>query len=261
MIVTRYKKIIPYLAVLGIAAIFLLVKFAFLSPVKTNLVDASRLPLQIINFPFQEAKKILTYHFTYQQNLILKSENAVLKNKLVEMEELRQENERLKKLFNFKRDSVSSLMVAKVIGRDPTNWSSSVIVDKGKNQGIQTNWCVVTEAGLVGKVAEVGVATAKIMLINDPNSSVASLIQRSREQGITSGTITGQCRLHFLPANSDVQVSDIIITSGLGGIYPKGLVVGKVIEVENDGGGLSKSCRVKPAVNLSSLEEVLIIIR
>jgi rod shape-determining protein MreC len=261
VIVTRYKKIIPYALVLGVAIIFLLVRFAFLSSAKTNLVDLSSLPLKIINFPIQELKKILSYHFTYNQNLILRSENAALMNKLVELEEFRQENERLKNLFNFKRDSNYSFIVARVIGRDPTNWSSSVIIDRGQRHGIQANMCCVTEAGVVGKVLEAGEVTSKVMLINDPNSSVASLIQRSREQGIISGTITGQCRLHFLPGNSDVKASDIIITSGLGGVYPKGLVIGRVVEIEDETGGLSRSCRVKPAANLSGLEEILIMSR
>ena len=126
--------------------------------------------------------------------------------------------------------------------------------------GIQPNMVVVTEAGLVGKVVEVGNFTSKVLLINDTTSSVASLIQRSREQGVTSGTITGGCIMHFLPANSDAQVSDIVITSGLGEVYPKGLVIGKVVKVYKDPGGLSKICQVKPAVNLSTLEEVLVVI-
>lgn len=256
---TRYKKILPYFLVFAIAIIFLLVRIPFISSSQTRTVDSSKLILKILNFPFQEIKKILSYHSTYNRNLILKSENLSLKNKLVELEELRQENDRLKKLLNFKREAAASLVVAKIVSRDPSNWSSSVIIDKGSNYGIQENMCVVTELGLVGKVAEVGDSTSKIILINDPNSGVAALVQRSREQGIVSGTITGQLRFHFLPLNSDVKVSDMVITSGLGGIYPKGLIVGKVTEIGEEADGLSKSCLVKPAVRLSGIEEVLII--
>ncbi|MDP3143672.1 MAG: rod shape-determining protein MreC [Candidatus Omnitrophota bacterium] len=228
---------------------------------KVGTVDNSKPFIKIFNFPFVEFKKLLLYHATYTQNVILKAENSRTKNRMVEIEELRTENERLRRLFNFKRDSGLSLIVAKVIAKDPSNWTSSLIIDKGRDNGIQPGMCVVTEAGLAGKILEAGSTTSKVMLINDSNSSVSSLIQRSREYGVTSGTITGQLRLHFLPLNSDVKTADIIITSGMGGIYPKGLVIGKVAEVDNDIEGLSKSCIVKPAVRLASLEEVLIISR
>lgn len=256
---TRYKRIIPYLLVLGIAFIFLLARLPFIFSLKVGTVDNSKPFIRILNFPFAEFKKLLLYHATYTQNILLQAENANMKNRLVMIEELKTENERLRRLFNFKRDLGFSLIVAKVIAKDPSNWSSSLIIDKGKDDDIEPEMCVVTEAGLAGKILEVGSTTSKVMLINDPNSSVSSLIQRSREHGVTSGTITGQLRLHFLPLNSDVKPADIIITSGLGGIYPKGLVIGKVMEVDNDMEGLSKSCIVKPAVRLASLEEVLII--
>jgi len=259
--VVRYKKILPLILTLAIAVILLVAKFPIFSRAKTPLVDSVSLGLKILNFPFQEIKKLVFYHSNYNRSLLLKSENARLTNQMVELDELRQENDRLKSLFSFKSGSDYSLVVAQVIGKDSSNWSSSVIVDKGRNSGVESGRCVVTDAGLAGKVVEVGNATSKIMLISDPNSSVAALIQRSREQGIVSGTITGQLRLHFLAVDSDIKAGDTVITSGLGGIYPKGLVVGRIIEIGVDKGGLSKSCLVVPTVKLSKLEEVLIMAR
>lgn len=257
----RYKRLLPYLSVISLAIVLLLARFPVVSSLKKPTVDGSKIFLKILNYPFQELKKILFYHSAYNQNLALREESAQLKNKLVELEELRQENDRLKKLFNFKHDSNFTLIVSQVIGRDSVNWLASLIIDKGKENGVQNGMCVITDAGLVGKIVEVGSFYSKVMLINDPNSSVSSLIQRSREQGITSGTVTGELRLHFLPVNSDVKVGDLAITSGLGGVYPKGLVVGKVTEVGEEADGLSKSCLLVPAVKLSRLEEVLIMVR
>ncbi|MFZ5800684.1 MAG: rod shape-determining protein MreC [Candidatus Omnitrophota bacterium] len=257
----RYKKFLPYVLSLLIVCVIVLAKIPPLSDLNSRVVDSSALVLRIITFPLREIKKLLTYHSTYNRYLILAKETAALKAKLIKMEELEVQNARLNRLLAFKNHSPDTFLPAKVISRDPTNWSSSIIIDKGKNNGVEVNMCVVTEAGLVGKVIEAGSSTAKVMLINDPNSSVASLVQRSREQGITSGMLTGNCILHFLPAKSDIQIGDIIITSGLGGIYPKGFIIGQVTAVEQDPSGLYKNCLVKPQERLSSLEEVLVLMQ
>lgn len=257
----RYKKFLPYLLSLVIVAAFVLFKIRPFSNLQSGVVETSSPVLRIITFPVKEFKKILTYHTTYNRYGRLNQEVSALKSRLIKMEELEAENERLNKLLSFKRDSQYALLSAKVLSRDPANWSSSIIIDKGKNSGVRVNMCVVTEAGLAGKVIEAGNTTSKVMLINDPNSSVASLVQRSREQGITSGTITGNCILHFLPAKSDIQIGDVIITSGLGGVYPKGLIIGQVAAVEEDPSGLYKNCLVRPQAKLSSLEEVLVLLQ
>ena len=152
-------------------------------------------------------------------------------------------------------------VVARVIARDSSNWVSAVVIDKGKKDKIQADMPVITESGLVGKVSEVGVSTSKIILISDPNLNIPSLIQRSREEGIISGTILGACKMRYISLDSDVKIGDKVITSGLGNVFPKGVLIGELSEIKDDPSGLMKLCLVDPSVNLLKIEEVLVIIK
>ena len=152
-------------------------------------------------------------------------------------------------------------VVARVIARDSSNWVSAVVIDKGKKDKIQADMPVITESGLVGKVSEVGVSTSKIILISDPNLNIPSLIQRSREEGIISGTILGACKMRYISLDSDVKIGDKVITSGLGNVFPKGVLIGELSEIKDDPSGLMKLCLVDSSVNLLKIEEVLVIIK
>ena len=154
-------------------------------------------------------------------------------------------------------------MGARVIGREATTWSSIVVVDRGAKDGIEENMVVVTEKGLVGHIVEVGPVSSKVQLITDPRSSVGTLVQRaeSRVSGLVEGDADNPlmpCMVN-IPKTSDVVEGDVIVTSGFGGAYPKGIVVGLVSSIENDTGGLLKICQLEPAVDFRTLEDVMII--
>lgn len=174
-------------------------------------------------------------------------------------QELEQENVRLKALLGFKAASPHRPVVAQVLARDLVPWRSAVIVGRGQRAGVTPHQPVVTPQGLVGQVIEVAPHTSRVLLINDVDSRVSVLIQRTRQPGMLVGTALGGCWIQWLAPDADVATGDLIITSGLGPVYPKGLVVGTVEAIETDPAGLSKQAQVKPAVALDRLEEVVIL--
>ena len=184
-----------------------------------------------------------------------------LQQKLTDLEEISQENKRMGKLLQFKYKTRFSTVAARVIGKDSSNWASAVVVDKGKKDKIRTGAAVIIDLGLVGKVFEVGASTSKVILVTDTNLNVPALVQRSREEGMISGTILGRCKMRYLSLDSDVEIGDKIVTSGLGGNFSKGILIGEVSEIKDDASGLMKLCLVNPSVALLKIEEVLIEIK
>lgn len=224
--------------------------------VTLNIFD---LPLALAALLKREVSGIVFYHRNITQNEKLKKEIDALKQKFSSAQEALLENERLKNLLSFKQKSQFKLVPARVIGRSADNWSALVIIDKGAQSGIVRNMPAVTHLGLAGKVIEVTKNTSKVMLINDPNLGVSSIVQRSRQEGLTCGTLGGYLIMKYLPKEADIKTGDVIITSGLTDAYPKGFLIGTVVDVGDEFSGLSKYAMIKPAINPASLEEVLII--
>lgn len=183
-----------------------------------------------------------------------------MKLKLNEFNEARLENERLKGLLSFKQKSSLKAIPAKVIGRSPDNWASVIIINKGSYQGLRPGMAVIGYSGLLGQVTEVSKSTGKVTLINDPQLCVSGLIQRNRQDGLVCGTLGNNLLMRYLSQESDIKKDDLIITSGLTESYPKGLVIGTVIDINTEFSGLSRYAVIKPAVDLSSIEEVLVVI-
>lgn len=226
---------------------------------KRTLSGVMRLPLSALTSIKREISGIIFYHRNYIQNENIKKENDLLRQKLNLLNEIFLENKRLKELFSFKQEFGYKLIPAQVIGRSADNWSSLVIINKGTRHGIRQGMAAVSNLGLAGRVVESAEAISKVMLINDPNFSVSCLIQRNRQEGLVSGALGNILIMKYLPKDSDIKKQDVVVTSGLTGAYPKGLLVATVVEVNNELSGLVRYAILKPAVNLSSIEEVLII--
>lgn len=202
---------------------------------------------------------IITIH---EQNKMLRNEVRELREQNRKAAEYAAENNRLRALLGYKNAAGQfDLMVCSVIGREVATWTSVITVNKGSNDGIKKNMPAVTNHGLVGHVTEVGPISCRIELVTDPRAAVAVLDQRSRIAGIVQGDISDiyRARMVNIPRSADVNVGDTIVTSGFGGIYPKGLVVGTVSEVKNDSGGLLKYAVLESSVDLQKLEDVAII--
>jgi len=170
-------------------------------------------------------------------------------------------NRRLKELLQFKKTINWPVLAAQVIGRDPSGWFESVIIDKGKNAGLTVNMPVVDARGVVGRLVSVSPGYAKVLLVIDQNSAVDGLIQRSREKGIVKGLSSKFCKLDYVVKTSDVVVGDRVVTSGMGRVFPKGLPVGEVVEVANIPWELFKEIKVRPMLDFAKLEEVLVILK
>ena len=200
------------------------------------------------------------------ENEELKEKNTKLANELIEYESLKDEVERLREALNFTESKNNYNYVGvNIIGYSGSSLSDGYIIDKGSNDGIAKNMVVVSSKGLVGKVTKVSSNFAIVQSILNENIAVAVMDQQTREatgvlQGLSDKKDNNMPVVYNLPINSDVKEGDIIITSGLGKIYPKEIPVGTVVSVEEDNVKVMKSAVVEPFVNFNELEELFVVI-
>ncbi len=203
---------------------------------------------------------VLTVH---QQNQMLRSEVEQLRMQNVKANEYAAENIRLRELLGYTQSATQfDFVTASVIGRETATWTRMIVINRGTQHGVQKNMAVVTARGLVGTVTEAGPVSSKVQLILDPRAAAGTLIQRSRVVGVVKGTPDDAMhpRMVNVPRAQDMAVGDIVVTSGFGGIYPKGIMVGTVSAVKNDGGGLLHYAEIEPAVDFQRLEDVAVIV-
>lgn len=231
-----------------------------LSCFKNQTQKAFKPHLSLIGLLKREAAGIIFYHRNMIRADKLKNETGYLRLKLFELREINQENIRLKKLLGFKQKSLLRFIPARVIGRSADSWSSVLIIDKGSYNGAKPGMIVINSEGLVGRIAESADNSSKVLLINDPSIGISSIVQRSRQEGLVSGSLGANLIMRYLPQDAQIAVGDTIVTSELSQIYPKGILIGRVVNIGRDFSGLSRYAVIKPAANLSSIEEVLVII-
>ncbi len=195
----------------------------------------------------------------------VRAENRNLKQQIERMslEQVRMSQDadqarRLQALLAFKEQFISQTMAAQVIGSSGSEQSRSVYIDKGENDGIRPDMAVITADGIVGKVLHAYPSTSQVLLINDQSSGVGAILEKSRLQGILKGTSAGEVALEKVMSDENVPVGEMVLTSGGDGIFPKGLLVGRVTKA-GAGSDLFLSIRVRPAADLSRLEEVLVV--
>ncbi|MFQ6092190.1 MAG: rod shape-determining protein MreC [bacterium] len=182
----------------------------------------------------------------------LSLENSLLR-------EAKLENERLRKLLEFEGKSQFRLLPAAVIGWDADRTVNSVLINIGQRKGVEKNMPVITPDGLVGKVYRAMPGTSVVQLLLDPNCRVSAIVQRSRVLGIVEWERGTQCFLKNVQARSDVREGDEVVTSGMGGIFPKGLSLGRVSKATGEKWELFKEIIVVPAVDFTHLEEVFVL--
>jgi rod shape-determining protein MreC len=147
-----------------------------------------------------------------------------------------------------------------VVGKDPSPWFRSIIIDKGKNDGVVRGLPVVVPDGIAGQVVDASGGFAKVMLIIDPTSAVDAIVQRTRSRGIVQGEFPGQCLLKYVLRKHNIQVGDTVISSGLDGVFPKGQRIGRVTEVLRGSAGVFQDVVVTPFVDFERLELVLVVL-
>ncbi len=193
-----------------------------------------------------------------------------LNNSRIRIRELENENTLLRQQLGFKQsnpdfDLVGAAVLernpdlSRVIGQDPSNLIYSIIVDQGSAEGVKKGMPVVTPQGLAGRVTETGTHWSKVLLIIDPSSSVNAVVQSTRATGVVQGTIGGELLIKYVPQGEAIKTGDLILTSGIGAAFPKRLVIGQVTEVRKRDIELFQEATLKPAVDFTRLEYVLIL--
>ena len=199
------------------------------------------------------------------ENQALMARVAELEGQLQDYNEIKRENDRLKTLLNFDtQDNTLEYQAAHIIGKAPGYWFNMFIIDAGISQGIRVNMPVVNADGLVGRVVHTGAGWSRVMTIIDTSSGVSGIVERTRDNGVLSGaSTTGDDKpllaMSNLPLDADLMPGDTVITSGLAGIFPKGIRIGEVIEVSPSDDGMRNTAIVRPWVDFGHLEEVMII--
>lgn len=194
-------------------------------------------------------------------NSRLESEVLDLRRKLSEDAELKVENAALRRQLDFNESSPFKLVTARVVAYQPDNFRQFLTINRGSNEGIKTGMAVTSEGSLVGKISEVSRSSAKVFLLSDPDFRVAALAQESRASGIVRGLIGGSLFMDKVAQSEALQLGDTLVTSGLGGEYPKGLIIGKIETISNPKGAVFQSARITPSLRLTKLEFVAVVTR
>jgi rod shape-determining protein MreC len=193
------------------------------------------------------------------ENARLRIEVARLRAENAQLQEASKEALRLRSLLAFKQQPYHTIS-GRVIGRDPSHWFSTVLIDRGAADGIRRNDPVVTSEGLVGRVIETAGSWARVLLLLDPRSAAAVLVGQSRDAGVAEGQGQPMLRVKYLSRDSDIRPGDQVVTAGLGEIYPRGLPVGTVVSVSRTEADLFQEALVRPDADLRHLEEMLVLV-
>ena len=209
--------------------------------------------------PFVQSRRALA-----KQNQELHRENEVLRQQVRALSETGRENLRLRQLLDLKEHTAFHTVSARVIGRDTSNWYKSIQIDRGSNDGIRANTAVLNADGLIGKIVTVSKGEARVLLLTDQNCKVSALLQDTREPGVASGvdaafTFSPRCTMTYVNRDVKVKPGEAVITSGLGGVFPKGILIGTVTRAQlNRQTGMYQDVEIKPVVDFRRVEEVIV---
>jgi len=233
------------------------------STVKSGLGSVFGPVLSVASKPVSAVGRFFDSYFNLvgakkeNEELREKYEKLYVENqKLVETE---RENARLRKLLDFTQKRPNTMIAAGVIGEDLKNWFRCIIIDKGRKQNVRERMPVVTPRGIVGQVVEVDLWHAKVMVLNDTNSSIDVNVEGKNTRGLLEGTGQNTVKLKYVIKNDDIEIGDKLVTSGKDGIYPKGIPAGIVITANKNKAGIFADIDVMPYNNFRQLEEVLLI--
>jgi rod shape-determining protein MreC len=220
-----------------------------------NLISLS---LDLVSSVFHNYVFLLN---TRQQNVAVLEENRRLLGSIAALKETEQENVRLRKLLGFEEKFNLNSIVARVIAKDVSTEFRAIRINRGENSGVRANMAVVTNEGVVGRILRTTRNTADVVTILDLLSAVDSIDERSRAHGVVEGATDEICSLRYVLRTDDIQVNDVLISSGLGGVWPKGIPVGAVAKVNRKPFGITQEVEVRPSVDFTKLEEVIIILQ
>ncbi len=203
--------------------------------------------------------RYLALQHVREENQALRQHIARLQDENARLRETAVATTRLHDLLELKERLPYPTVAAQVIGRDPTNWYRSLVINKGRKDGLAADMGVVTPAGAVGRLVKAYDHFAIVLLLNDLNNAITGLVQRTRDEGIVEGTDKGLARIKYLPLLSTVKVGDQVVTSGLAGGFPRGLPIGTITKIERREAELFLSAEIAPDADFAKIEEALVI--
>jgi rod shape-determining protein MreC len=268
MLIPRKYKSIALAAVLLIASLVVLsysaVRLSETGLLRKIVLEAAAPIEDAINISLKSLhdvwKRYLFLVGLEDENRRLRHENTVLNEQVNRHKEGYLEGIRLRKLLSIKDDFKHRAVVARVIDSDRTTLFKTLLINKGTAEGLRVGLPVLAERGIVGRIIETSWHASRVLLVIDENSNVDALIQRSRAQGILQGAGPAGCNLKYISRVEDVQAGDVVLSSGLAGVFPKGLLLGVVTGASRREGGLFQKIDVSPAVDFGKLEEVLALV-
>lgn len=195
------------------------------------------------------------------ENLKLRDEIKGLNTRIISAEETLLANQRLEKLIGMKNSLKIPTLAVSIVGEDVSSWFKTLLIDRGSSDGITEGMAVVAADGVVGQIVKVAPSTSRVLLLTDHASGIAATIQRSRARGVVKGKGDGLCSLEFTTREEDVKVGDQVISSGIGGVFPKGVPIGEVTMVKRGEYGIFQTVTIRPTANISHLEEALVVLR
>lgn len=264
----RLQNLIPVLLIALAVAGFVLHRTGLLTPVEGVLIRVT-MPLQegassLVTRLGELTQTVRDLRNLRERNEALEAENARLLLEIVRLREIEAEAALMRDLLNFSQayssfDLQGAHVVGRVISRDPSNLQRYLTLDVGLESGIAHNMPVATDRGLVGRISEVGNGWSRVLLIIDVSSSVNALTQSTRASGLVEGQPDGTLVLRAIPQGDTVSVGDTVFTSGLGGNFPRQILIGQIVSVERQDYALYQEAVVEPTVDFDHLEAVLII--
>jgi len=198
---------------------------------------------------------------TRRENLRLREDIRSLNTRLLAVGEALLARQRLERLLEMKKSLALPTVAASVIGEDGSSWFRTLVIDRGRSSALREGMAVVAADGVVGQTVKVAGETSRVLLLTDHASGISATIQRSRARGVVKGKGEMLCSLEFTTREEDVKVGDLVITSGIGGVFPKGIPIGEVTMVKRGEYGIFQTVSIRPGVNLAHLEELLVVQR
>lgn len=194
------------------------------------------------------------------ENEALRAQISALREENLQYREALVASGRLQRIAEMRDEFDTPMLPMEVIGQDVSPWFRSVLLDRGRAHGVEAGMPVITDAGVVGLVTATSEHAGRTMLLLDRQSAIDGIVQRSRARGIVRGRGTDRLEFEFVVSGEDVEVGDVVISSGLGGVYPKGLRIGEVVEVVTSEYGLTHKALLRPAVDFGRLEQVFVVL-
>ncbi len=214
---------------------------------------------RVLTFPQNTLDAIQELGHLRQEVLRLQQENQSLRLQISSDQLVGDELKRLQDTLRIKASMPRQAKIARIIAHDPSTWNKSFVIDQGSDDGIQIDSPVVSEQGIVGRVIETTAKYSRVLLILDPDSSVGAIDSRSRVTGVAVGTGRNRLKLNYVDIGEDIQSGDPLVSSGLGGVFPKGYALGTVISKTQSDNGLYTQIEVVPAVDFAVLDYVFVL--